>query len=68
MFVIEYEPHSSLSYLWRVPAGLWHGSILSRSGASTKPGAIQGRTISAVLGHVKVPSMATRKSPLPDLT
>ena len=55
MFVIEYEPHSSLSYLWRVPAGLWHGSILSRSGASTKPGAIQGRTISAVLGHVKVP-------------
>jgi len=40
MLLIEYEPHRAFSYLWRIPAGLRHGSILLRSGASTKPWSI----------------------------
>ena len=38
--LIEYEPHCAFSHLWRIPAGLRHGSIFLRSGASTKPWSI----------------------------
>jgi hypothetical protein len=40
--LLEHQPHAPLSNLRRIPASSsFHGSILSRFGASGLPGAIQ---------------------------
>jgi hypothetical protein len=40
--VLEYHPHRSLAHLRGKPARSRHDPILSRNGASDKPGAVQG--------------------------
>jgi len=39
--VLQHHPHRPLSYLWGIPARSCHDSILSRSGVSNFPGAVQ---------------------------
>src|SRR5207249_11517671 len=40
--VVEHHPHCALTYFAGIPSWSWHGSNLSRSGASRKPEAVQG--------------------------
>jgi hypothetical protein len=61
--VLEHHAHSPLPQLLRIPAWSGHGSNLSRVGASTNPGAVQGpiAVLSTVLRGACRPGPISRK-------
>src|SRR5205814_7058570 len=41
VLMVEHHPHGPLAHFAGIPSWSWHGSNLSRFGASKKPGAVQ---------------------------